>query len=97
MICLHFLPVVLILYLVIKLDHIERSNTTMARGKRTPISEQIAKLDEQIADLEGKLKSLKEQKKTLTQKLKAEQLSELADIVETSGMSFEEVKKALSK
>ena len=69
----------------------------MARGKRTPISDQIAKLDEQIADLEGKLKSLKEQKKTLTQKLKAEQLSELADIVETSGMSFEEVKKALSK
>lgn len=69
----------------------------MARGKKTPISEQIAKIDEQIADLDTKLKALKEQKKDLLKKMKEQQLNEITEIIESSGMSLEEVKKALSK
>ena len=69
----------------------------MARGKKASVEEQLTKVNAQITKVSEELKSLKEQKKDLEKKLKNQQLAEISEIIESNGMSMEEVRKALTK
>lgn len=69
----------------------------MARGVKTPIAEKIAKINEQITAAETSLKTLREQKKALEKELKSQQIAELSDIVESSGLSVDELKKIVAE
>ena len=68
----------------------------MARGKKAPIEERLAKINDQIVTAEASLKSLKEQKRALEKEVKAQQIAELSDVIESSGLTVEELKKLVT-
>lgn len=68
----------------------------MARGRRSSVEEQLMKVNSDIEETEAKLKALKESKKNLEKEMKSRQIEELAGIIETSGMSIEDVKNILA-
>lgn len=69
----------------------------MARGKKNlTLEEQLEKISTEIETMETSLKELKKAKKELEDEIKMNRLSELDDIIASSGKSFEEVKALLS-
>lgn len=69
----------------------------MARGKKNlTLEEQLTKISAKIETMENSLKELKKIKKELEDKIKMNRLSELDDLIISSGKSFEEVKAILS-
>lgn len=69
----------------------------MARGKKNlTLEEQLEKISAEIENMETSLKELKKTKKELEAEIKMNRLSELDDLIASSGKSFEEVKALLS-
>ena len=70
----------------------------MARGRKSlTLDEQLAKITTEIDNMESSLKEMKKAKKDLEDQIKQARLSELDDIISEKGLSFEEVKKMLSR
>ena len=71
----------------------------MARGRKPALTldEQLAKITEEIEIMESSLKELKKAKKDLEEQIKANRLSELDELIEESGLSYDEVKELLRR
>ena len=71
----------------------------MARGRKAALTldEQLEKITAEIDNMENSLKEMKKAKKDLEDQIKQARLSELDDIISEKGLSFEEVKKMLSR
>ena len=69
----------------------------MARGRKTlSLDEQLKKITTEIENMENSLKEMKQTKKELEEQIRQEKLSELNDLINERGLTFEEVKKMLS-
>ena len=69
----------------------------MARGRKTlSLDEQLEKITTEIENMENSLKEMKQTKKELEEQIRHAQLSELNDLINKRGLTFEEVKKMLS-
>ena len=69
----------------------------MARGRKSlSLDEQLAKITNEIENMESSLKEMKQTKKELEEQIRQAQLSELNDLINERGLTFEEVKKMLS-
>jgi len=65
----------------------------MSRGrKRYTLEQQYDLVVEQIEEAERTLKDLKKRKRDLVEQRKEQNLSELSEMIEKTGMSIEEVK-----
>ena len=70
----------------------------MARGRKSlSLDEQLAKITTEIDNMKSSLKEMKKAKKDLEDQIKQARLSELDGIISEKGLSFEEVKKMLSR
>lgn len=70
----------------------------MARGKRNlSLDEQLAKITTEIENMENSLRELKQAKKDLEEQIKMARLVELDELINSKGLSFEEVKEMLTK
>ena len=70
----------------------------MARGRKSlSLDEQLAKITTEIDNMESSLKEMKKAKKDLEDQIKQARLVELDEIISEKGLSFEEVKKMLSR
>ena len=70
----------------------------MARGRKSlSLDEQLVKITTEIDNMENSLKEMKKAKKDLEDQIKQARLAELDDIISEKGLSFEEVKKMLSR
>ena len=70
----------------------------MARGRKSlSLDEQLAKITTEIENMESSLKEMKKAKKDLEDQIKQARLAELDEIISEKGLSFEEVKKMLSR
>ena len=69
----------------------------MARGRKSlSLDEQLEKITNEIENMENSLKEMKQTKKELEEQIKQAKLSELNDLINERGLTFEEVKKMLS-
>ena len=69
----------------------------MARGRKSlSLDEQLEKITTEIDNMENSLKEMKQTKKELEEQIRQAQLSELNDLINERGLTFEEVKKMLS-
>ena len=69
----------------------------MARGRKSlSLDEQLEKITTEIDNMENSLKEMKQTKKELEEQIRQEKLSELNDLINERGLTFEEVKKMLS-
>ena len=69
----------------------------MARGRKSlSLDEQLAKITNEIENMENSLKEMKQTKKELEEQIRQAKLSELNDLINERGLTFEEVKKMLS-
>ena len=69
----------------------------MPRGKKNlTLDEQLAKISVEIENMENSLKEMKKTKKELEEQIRQAKLSELNDLINERGLTFEEVKKMLS-
>ena len=69
----------------------------MARGRKTlSLDEQLEKITTEIENMENSLKEMKQTKKELEAQIRQAKLSELNDLINERGLTFEEVKKMLS-
>ena len=69
----------------------------MARGRKTlSLDEQKKKITTEIENMENSLKEMKQTKKELEEQIRQVKLSELNDLINERGLTFEEVKKMLS-
>ena len=70
----------------------------MARGKRNlSLDEQLAKITTEIENMENSLREMKQAKKDLEEQIKMARLVELDELINSKGLSFEEVKEMLTK
>ena len=70
----------------------------MARGRKSlSLDEQLEKITAEIDNMENSLKEMKKTKKDLEDQIKQARLSELDELISEKGLSFEEVKKMLSR
>ena len=69
----------------------------MARGRKSlSLDEQLEKITIEIENMENSLKEMKRTKKELEEQIRQAKLSELNDLINERGLTFEEVKKMLS-
>ena len=69
----------------------------MARGRKSlSLDEQLEKITTEIDNMESSLKEMKQTKKELEEQIRQAKLSELNDLINERGLTFEEVKKMLS-
>ena len=69
----------------------------MARGRKSlSLDEQLKKITTEIDNMENSLKEMKQTKKELEEQIRQAKLSELNDLINERGLTFEEVKKMLS-
>ena len=69
----------------------------MARGRKSlSLDEQLEKITTEIDNMENSLKEMKQTKKELEEQIRQAKLSELNDLINERGLTFEEVKKMLS-
>ena len=69
----------------------------MARGRKSlSLDEQLEKITNEIENMESSLKEMKRTKKELEEQIRQAKLSELNDLINERGLTFEEVKKMLS-
>ena len=70
----------------------------MARGrKKLTLAEQLSKITTEIEDMENSLKEMKKTKKELEEQIHQQRLSELDELIQKKGLSFDEIKELLSK
>ena len=70
----------------------------MARGRKSlSLDEQLEKITTEIENMESALKEMKKAKKDLEDQIKQARLAELDELISEKGLSFEEVKKMLSR
>ena len=70
----------------------------MARGRKNlTLDEQFAKITTEIENMETSLKEMKQAKKELEDQIRQTRLAELDELISEKGLSFEEVKKMLSR
>lgn len=70
----------------------------MARGKKNlTLEEQLAKTTTEIENMENSLKEMKKAKKDLEEQMHQARLSELDEIIQEKGLSFDEIKEMLNK
>lgn len=70
----------------------------MARGrKKLTLDEQLSKITTEIEDMENSLKEMKKTKKELEEQIHQQKLSELDELIQKKGLSFDEIKELLSK
>ena len=70
----------------------------MARGKKKlTLDEQLTKVTAEIKATEATLTELKETKKELESQIHQQRLSELDELIQEKGLSFDELKEMLSK
>ena len=70
----------------------------MARGRKNlTLDEQLAKITTEIENMETSLKEMKQAKKELEDQIRQTRLAELDELISEKGLSFEEVKKMLSR
>ena len=70
----------------------------MARGKKKlTLDEQLAKVTSEIEITEATLTELKTTKKELEEQIHQQRLSELDELIQEKGLSFDELKEMLSK
>ena len=71
----------------------------MARGRKAALTldEQLEKITAEIDNMENSLKEMKKAKKDLEDQIKQARLAELDELISEKGLSFEEVKKTLSR
>ena len=70
----------------------------MARGKKKlTLDEQLTKVTAEIEITEATLTELKETKKELEEQIHQQRLSELDELIQEKGLSFDEIKEMLSK
>ena len=70
----------------------------MARGKKKlTLDEQLAKVTSEIEITEATLTELKTTKKELEEQIHQERLSELDELIQEKGLSFDEIKTMLNK
>lgn len=68
----------------------------MARGKKNlTLEDQLLQLTSEIESMESSINEKKKLKKELEEQVKMNRLSELDELITTSGKSFEEVKELL--
>lgn len=69
----------------------------MARGRKKALNldEQLAKVVSEIAETEDHLKELKDTKKELEEQVKMSRVAALDELIASSGLSLDEVKKLL--
>lgn len=71
----------------------------MARGKKVTLTleEQLEKIISDIEIAKENIKEMEKQKKELEAQIKMDRLTELDELIKSSGKTFEEVKELLSK
>ena len=70
----------------------------MARGKKKlTLDEQLTKVTAEIEATETTLTELKATKKELEEQIHQQRLSELDELIQEKGLSFDEIKEILSK
>ena len=70
----------------------------MARGKKKlTLDEQLTKVTAEIEATEATLKELKTTKKELEEQIHQQRLSELDELIQEKGLSFDEIKTMLNK
>ena len=70
----------------------------MARGKKKlTLDEQLAKVTTEIETTEATLTELKATKKELESQIHQQRLSELDELIQEKGLSFDEIKTMLNK
>ena len=70
----------------------------MARGKKKlTLDEQLTKVTAEIEETEATLTELKATKKELEEQIHQQRLSELDELIQEKGLSFDEIKEMLSK
>ena len=70
----------------------------MARGKKKlTLDEQLTKVTAEIKATEATLTELKATKKELEEQIHQQRLSELDELIQEKGLSFDEIKELLSK
>ena len=70
----------------------------MARGKKKlTLDEQLATVTAEIEITEATLTELKETKKELEEQIHQQRLSELDELIQEKGLSFDEIKTMLNK
>ena len=70
----------------------------MARGKKKlTLDEQLTKVTAEIEITEATLTELKTTKKELEEQIHQQRLSELDELIQEKGLSFDEIKEILSK
>ena len=70
----------------------------MARGKKKlTLDEQLTKVTAEIEVTEATLTELKTTKKELEEQIHQQRLSELDELIQEKGLSFDEIKEILSK
>ena len=70
----------------------------MARGRKNlTLDEQLTKITTEIENMENSLKEMKKAKKELEEQIHQQRLSELDELIQEKGLSFDEIKEILSK
>lgn len=70
----------------------------MARGvKKLTLNEQLTKITTEIEKMESSLKEMKMAKKELEEQIRQARLSELDELIQEKGLTFEELKEMLMK
>ena len=70
----------------------------MARGRKNlTLDEQLTKITTEIENMETSLKEMKKAKKELEEQIHQQRLSELDELIQEKGLSFDELKEMLSK
>ena len=72
----------------------------MPRGrakKNLTLDEQLIKITEEIENMEESLKKMKQVKSGLEEQIKINRLTELDELINSKGLSFDDLKEMLSK
>lgn len=70
----------------------------MARGRKNlTLDEQLTKITTEIENMENSLKEMKKSKKELEEQIHQQRLSELDELIQEKGLTFDEIKEMLSK
>ena len=70
----------------------------MARGRKNlTLDEKLTKITTEIENMENSLKEMKKAKKELEEQIHQQRLSELDELIQKKGLSFDDLKELLSK
>lgn len=68
----------------------------MARGRKNlTLDEQLTKITTEIEKMENSLREMKKAKKELEEQIRQQRLSELDELIQKKGLTFDEIKELL--